>query len=262
MPDHDQGLDRFLASLPAGTLPAPGLAIEPGVEIDLGSRPPGKDCQFELRLRNSGSRLVCGTATVDVPWLSLGVTNGPVSVQFRESRSLVVRLPGRALSAVDRPQQGRITFVIGSNIQVVTVRLLVPVEPFPEGALAGSRSPRQLAERCMANRRAAAKIFETGEVEGWYQRNGWSYPVTIPPVSGLAALQQYFEALGLTKPPAVSLSESVLAIQATARPANSCGIRIPAWSSMRSSTATSRLTRSACDSCSTPTSAATTVCRS
>ena len=54
----------------------------------------------------------------------------------------------------------------------------------------------------------AAALFASGAVEGWYRDNGWAYPVLEPAVSGLAAVQQFFEALGLTKPPVVEISET------------------------------------------------------
>ena len=42
--------------------------------------------------------------------------------------------------------------------------------------------------------------------------NGWPYPVQGPNASGLAAIQQLFEALGLVKPPKVELAEPAIAL--------------------------------------------------
>src|SRR5207248_5806440 len=39
----------------------------------------------------------------------------------------------------------------------------------------------------------------------WYRENGWAYPVKGPASSGLGAIQQYFEAHGLARPPKVEL---------------------------------------------------------
>src|SRR5205085_10013231 len=41
----------------------------------------------------------------------------------------------------------------------------------------------------------------------WYEENGWDYPIQGSAAAGLAAVQQFFEALGLAKPPRVELSE-------------------------------------------------------
>ena len=46
----------------------------------------------------------------------------------------------------------------------------------------------------------------------WYQDNGWTYPVQGPAASGLGAVQQFFEALGLTPPPKVDISERSVAL--------------------------------------------------
>src|SRR5262249_39202570 len=50
-------------------------------------------------------------------------------------------------------------------------------------------------------------LFESGDVERWYESNGWIYPVKTPAASGLAAIQQFFEALGVTKPPRVEINQ-------------------------------------------------------
>src|SRR5207247_1881855 len=94
----------------------------------------------------------------------------------------------------------------------VPVHVRVPVKPFPEGSLAGAITPRQLAEKAKANTAAAAVLIESGAVARWYESNGWTYPVQGPAASGLAAVQQLFEALGLVKSPKVELSESSVSL--------------------------------------------------
>ena len=46
----------------------------------------------------------------------------------------------------------------------------------------------------------------------WYAANGWAYPVQGPASTGLAAVQQFFEALGLTAPPKVEISDRSLTL--------------------------------------------------
>jgi len=86
------------------------------------------------------------------------------------------------------------------------VRAQVPVKPFPSGALAGAKSPRQAAEKAKTSSKEAALLFENGAVAEWYKDNGWTYPVQGPSASGLGAIHQFFEALGLTAPPKVAIS--------------------------------------------------------
>ncbi len=92
----------------------------------------------------------------------------------------------------------------------VTVRAEVPTMPFAQGVLAGATTPRQLAEKAKAAPREAAAFFENGTVQQWYQDNGWTYPVQGPNASGLGAVQQFFEALGLAKAPRVEMAESAI----------------------------------------------------
>ena len=58
-----------------------------------------------------------------------------------------------------------------------------------------------------------APLFESGEVEQWYASNGWTYPVKVPAASGPAAIQQFFEALGVTRPPKVEISHRSISLR-------------------------------------------------
>src|SRR5262249_30557942 len=49
-----------------------------------------------------------------------------------------------------------------------------------------------------------------GAVERWYNDNGWTYPVQGPAATGISGVQQFFEALGLTTPPRVEISEQAI----------------------------------------------------
>jgi hypothetical protein len=89
----------------------------------------------------------------------------------------------------------------------------VPVRPFTGGVLAGAKSPRQIAEKAKAAPKEAAVLFERGAVADWYKSNGWTYPVQGPSAAGLGAVQQFFEALGLTAPPKVDINEKFIAFQ-------------------------------------------------
>jgi hypothetical protein len=128
--------------------------------------------------------------------------------QCRHELTLSLQILGKALRAHPRPQQGRIVVAAGGDVCMVSVRVEVPLLPFPDGVLAGAQTPRQVAEKARAAPREATRLFEVGAVAQWYEANGWKYPVEGKAASGMAAVQQFFEALGLTRPPQVVLNQS------------------------------------------------------
>jgi hypothetical protein len=216
-PDPDRGLDQFLARLPAATVQPPRLQVSPG-ELNLGTVTIGTRRQFELRLDNQGQRLLYGAVASDSPWLTLGEGPGSAQKLFQtlDQAAIPVQLHGEHLRAGTRPLEARLTIESNGGTRAVTVQAQVPVQPFPAGALAGAISPRQLAEKARAAPKEAAALFETGAVAHWYERNGWTYPVPGPAASGIAAVQQFFEALGLTRPPKVEVSERALSLKGAA----------------------------------------------
>jgi hypothetical protein len=59
-----------------------------------------------------------------------------------------------------------------------------------------------------AQPKPAVPLLESGEVARWFTSNGWTYPVPSSTARGVAAVQQFFEGMGLSKPPPLSLSET------------------------------------------------------
>lgn len=208
-PDRDRGLDQFLGKLPSGVVEAPRLRVEP-TEINLGLLQLGDDRRFDLTLENQGMRLLYGSATcVDCVWLSLGDASGVGQkvFEFHSDFALPVHVRGKYLRAGNKPLEGRIVLDTNGGKAAVNVRVDVPVKPFAMGVLAGAVSPRQVAEKAKVSPKEAALLMENGAVARWYRENGWTYPVQGPAASGLGAVQQFFEALGLTTPPKVDISE-------------------------------------------------------
>src|SRR5207237_9365322 len=68
------------------------------------------------------------------------------------------------------------------------------------------KAQRDLAVAMKQQPKAAVPVLESGEVRRWFETNGWTYPVAGPEVRGVAAVQQFFEAMGLSKPPTVQVS--------------------------------------------------------
>lgn len=210
--DLDLGLDQLLSKLPAGTRQPAKLFVQP-LEINLGQIAHGVDRRFVLRLENHGMGLLQGTIACDnTAWLGLGEGSGAPRKVFQclHDLALTVQIHGKALRAGNKPLEGRLTIDSNGGSALVMVRADVPVLPFFDGVLAGAISPRQIAERAKAHPKEAAVFFEKGAIAQWYESNGWIYPVQGPASSGLGAIQQFFEALGLVKPPAVEISEHSL----------------------------------------------------
>lgn len=215
--DGDRALDQFLARLPATDPNQPKLEIEPA-DVDLGSIRIGEEKRFEIRIRNKGRRLLSGTVVSDSPWLTLGDAAGTMHklIQCSRSTTLTVTVRGQYLRASPKPLEGLLVLETSGGNRTVSVRVQVPVQPFAEGCLAGAATPRQLAEKSKKSLKEAAAYFESGAVARWYAVNGWTYPVQGSLATGLGAVQQFFEALGLAKPPRLEVSQTALRIEGRA----------------------------------------------
>ena len=155
-------------------------------------------------------RLLFGSVTCDgCDWLTLGDAPGSPEklFQFGHETTIPVHVAGKRLRAGNRSLEGRLNVESNGGQVTVIVRADVPVKPYPDGLFKGATSPRQVAEKAKVGAKEAALFFEKGAVAKWYQDNGWIYPVQGPSASGLGAVQQFFEALGLTPPPKVEVSE-------------------------------------------------------
>jgi hypothetical protein len=212
-PDSDRGLDQLLARLPTQALAAPKLHVE-SAEIKLGPLQVGRDARIQLRLANQGMRLIYGAVTSDCQWLAPGDGgNAQKLVQFQRETTIPVTVRGQHLRAGGKPLEGKLIVESNAGTAEVVVRAEVPVQPFAEGVLAGAVTPRHIAEKAMKSPAEAAPWFEQGAIARWYAANGWTYPVKGPSASGLGAVQQFFEALGLTRAPKVEISEAAVALR-------------------------------------------------
>lgn len=206
-PDADLGLLQLLEKLPTDVLAEPRLGLETQ-EINLGVLEVGSEREFHLHLENQGMCLISGTITsADAPWLALSDAAGNQKhFHFQHDLDLPLRVRPDKLRANNKPLEAHLEIESNGGSYIVTVRAQVPVKPFPSGALAGAKSPRQVAEKAKLHSKEAAVLFENGAVAEWYKANGWTYPVQGPSASGLGAIQQFFEALGLTAPPKVAIN--------------------------------------------------------
>ena len=215
-PDPERGLDELLGKLPGSPL-EPAELLDPNRrKSSLGVLQVGDDRTFELKLKNKGDRLLYGKAAVEnCPWLVLGDSGTPEKfVQFFGKATLPVHVRGKRLRAYAQPQKAEIAVESNGGNFLVTVHADGAGQAVPARACCpGATSPRQLAEKAKAHPKEAAVLLENGSVAAWYEANGWDYPVQGPTATGIAAVQQFFETLGLVKTPKVELSESVVAAQ-------------------------------------------------
>ncbi len=182
-------------------------------EENLGALEPAKDHKFQLVIENQGILLLRGSVMTDCDWLFFSDRQGNASeklFQTRDNYSLTVRIPANKLRAGPNPLEGQIVIDTNGGRQTVVVRATVAARPFPRGdvagnVLAGARSPRELAIKAKTHPKEAAVLFEQGVVKAWYESNGWTYPIQGSQAKGKGALQQFFEALGLVKPPRLAI---------------------------------------------------------
>ena len=217
-PDPDRALDDFLGRLPSDVRQPASLHVQPR-EVNLGRVGRSENRRFVLQLENQGNCLLHGSvASDDTPWLVLGDPPGVPRKIFQglHDATIPVQVLGERMRAGTKPVEGRLIIESNGGTQTIVVRAEVPVRPFTEGVLAGATTPRQVAEKAKAHPKQAIPLFESGAVAEWYKVNGWVYPIQGPQASGLGAVQQFFEALGLTTPPHVEVSELFVKLQGAA----------------------------------------------
>jgi hypothetical protein len=207
----DIGLTRFVGALPATRLAEAKMDIHPR-RIAPGPVPAGEQRQFQLVVNNLGQATLQGTITVSegAEWIKLegGASQCAVNAPREQRLSLTVITEG--LQAA-QSYLGKLIIVTNGGIVEVPVGMDVVAQPYPKPPFQGARTPRELAEKMRVQPKAAGPALE-GEVQRWFTANGWRYPVIGAPAKGVAGVQQFFEAMGLSKPPPVQLSQSEVRI--------------------------------------------------
>jgi WD40 repeat protein len=213
-PDPNVGLDRLLDQIPGDARKPPRLGIRPA-DFNLGQILPGTDRRFDLFIKNEGMGLLTGWVVCNgTDWLAVGDA-APVAqkvFQCHDDARMTVRVIGERLRA-GPPKEGQLFVGSSGGPACIVVRVETPIVPFAEGVLAGADSPKALAARAREAPAEAAVFFENGAVAAWYKANGWSWPVKGPQASGVAAVQQFFEALGLSTPPHVEIDRQTIELQ-------------------------------------------------
>jgi hypothetical protein len=202
----DIELTRFLDSLPVTRSNVPKLDLQPR-RFFLGRIPTEGAREHELVLSNPGKGTLQGTVAVSegADWLTL-VGNGAVQVVAGREQRLKLKLDVKKLQA-SQNYAGQLRVVTSGGIVEIPVRFELVARPFAKPPFQGVRTPRELAEKMRAQPKQAGPLLETGDVERWFAGNNWPYPVSGPIAKGIAGVQQFFEAMGLSKPPKLTLSQ-------------------------------------------------------
>lgn len=215
--DPDRALAVFLAVLPCQTTPVPKLDLSPR-RIHLETLQAGERRTVVVRIENRGQGLLQGTLSVvdGGNWLRLADGSGPTCpVRAAQNQEVVLLVDTGGLAA---PQAcaAKLTVITNGGTTEVPVRVDVAVNPFAQPPFHGVSSPRDLAERMRSQPQAAVPLLEDGTILAWFHANGWNYPVQGLPARGIAAVQQFYEGMGLSRPPLVQLSEQRIHLIRTA----------------------------------------------
>ena len=217
-PDSSRGLDELLGKFPSSVLSEARLNLS-SQEINLGVLSRTAKREIKITIENGGMRLLFGSITSDSTWLAIGETGNASVKNFQTTGELTVplRIVPEKLRASDKPLVAKLKIDSSGGSSVVLIRAEVPVTPFQLMPLSGALNPRQIASKAKANAKESAILFENGSVAKWYESNGWSYPVQGPSASGVGAIQQFFEALGLTPPPKTFINQTVVNLEGAPR---------------------------------------------
>lgn len=215
--DADIALYNFLNLLPASPAQGPKLDLQPR-RISFKKVTVGEHAEVELTLVNLGRGVLQGKVMVSEgqEWLRLpGDETGQARIKTQRDQHITLSVDTRVLVG-GLEYTGRLTVITNGGIAEVPVRLYLASVPFGHAPYKGAAKPRELAQRMLTNPKPAVHLLETGEVSRWFAANGWNYPVAGEPARGVAAVQQFFECLGLSKPPTLQLSDSEVRLQCKA----------------------------------------------
>ncbi len=221
--DPDIALTSFLGALPVTRAQGPKLDINPRRFI-LGHLLAGEHRNLELVITNQGQGMLQGTLTVTEgsDWLRLdgatlpspialegegAATGRQCAISAAKEQKIHLRVETRGVPA-GQTFGAKLTVVTNGGVVEILARMDLVAQPFPKSPLQGVKTPREMAERMRKFPKQAGPFLESGEIQRWFTSNGWNYPIQGPQTKGVAAVQQFFEAMGLSKPPPVQAAPS------------------------------------------------------
>jgi hypothetical protein len=210
----DVALARFLQALPAAKH-APKLDLQPR-RIFLGTLAPGETRSLQATLKNAGAGMLQGaiTLTDGDGWIRLSDTSDPKRclVNTASDQRVGIAIDTRGLPSA-QSYAAKLMVVTNGGIAELPVGFDLAAQPYPKAPFQGASTARELAEKMRKQPKAAGPALESGEIQRWFASNGWKYPVEGTPARGVAGVQQFFEAMGLSRPPLVQISPRSLDVQ-------------------------------------------------
>lgn len=217
--DADLGLDQFLGQLPTSEETRPKLDLAPR-RLHMPALNVGEQREFTLTIVNQGARLLHGTMELEADtWLVLqGQAPGqgnfvPIKTGRKQQFQFTIKTAG--LPAGQR-YAAKLTLITNGGVAEVPVTVDVVPVPFQIPPLQGAATPRELAASMKEVPKQVYHLLENGSIRDWFIMNGWHYPVTGPEAKGIAAVQQFFEGLGLSKPPELQVEPKQLRLDCLA----------------------------------------------
>lgn len=214
--DPDIGLSQMLGALPTLLeIKGPKLDINPR-RPSLGKVMAGDTRKLHFKVVNTGQGMLQGTLSVTEgnEWLKLGAgsADGQVAIKTSKEQAIPLTADTRGLAAGE-PYAAKMRIITNGGVEEVPLRIDIGAHPYPKAPFQGAKSPREMAVKMRDNPKAAAALLESGELPKWFASNGWTYPISGTPARGVAGVQQFFELMGLAKPPVVKLSHREVRLQ-------------------------------------------------
>lgn len=208
----DAALDNLLLALPGTIDQRPRLDFTPR-RLQLGTLSVGEEKRVRVQIQNTGKGLLHGKMSVTQggEWMRIdGIRDGEeLTIRAPTAQAVTLIVATRGLSSPHK-YSGKLVLVTNGGVAELPVRLDLGLYPFPKAPFLDVTTPRELADRMRTLPKQAVPLLESGEIAHWFEQNGWAFPVQGRPAQGVAAVQQFFEGMGLSKPPALELENPLI----------------------------------------------------
>ncbi|GBD36012.1 hypothetical protein HRbin36_01129 [bacterium HR36] len=104
----------------------------------------------------------------------------------------------------------RLIVETNGGIAEIPVDVQVGAIPFAHEPFRGFADPKYLAAQMRTRAKDGARLLREGVVRQWFEQNNWIWPVAGETAPGIAAVQQFYEALGVIKPPRLEINPTRL----------------------------------------------------